>query len=404
MGPLLAGNVINKNAIWHVEHCGRIIWISEILSEIIYKDISNKKLNPTEQKTNKNNATLVALTNKEDWDNTIKDIENFDFYHTYDYHTLSAQENETPVLLKYTEGDFTVAFPLIVRNILGTKYKDATSVYGYVGPIFKGNPNLDNSNFIKEFSNYFNDNNIISVFSRLNPYITDQNNILDGFGELVSQGKIVNINLDLSLDEQKSNYRKRLKTYINKAKKECSIKVSNSKEDLQTFIDLYYKNMDRVNAKEFYYFNRSYFENILKSKEFETTILLVSPNNSKEVIGASMFIASNSILHYHLSGTAGEFAHLNPTKLLIDEMRLMATKKGYSSFNLGGGLGGADNDSLFHFKSSFSKDFRDFKLWKFIVNKEIYNELVLKKGMTKESNYFPLYRYVDDLNVNLCDL
>ncbi|MFI0429062.1 peptidoglycan bridge formation glycyltransferase FemA/FemB family protein [Mariniflexile sp. HMF6888] len=403
MGPLLAGNVINNNAVWHVEHCGRIIWISEILSEIIYKDISSKKLNAIEQKTDKNNATFVELTNKKDWDDTIKDIKNYDFYHTYDYHALSAQENETPVLLKYAEGDFIVAFPLILRSIPGTKYKDATSVYGYVGPVFKGNPNFDNSNFIKVFTKYFNDNNIISVFSRLNPYITDQNNILEGFGKLILQGKIVNIDLDLSLDEQKSNYRKRLKTYINKARKECSIKTSNSIEDLHKFIDLYYENMNRVNAKKFYYFNKSYFENIIKSKEFETTILLVSPNNSEEVIGASMFIASNEIVHYHLSGTSEKFVQLNPTKLLIDEMRIMATKKGYNSFNLGGGLGGADNDSLFHFKSSFSKDFRDFKLWTFIANEKVYNELVLKKGMTKEPNYFPLYRYVDDLNVNLCD-
>jgi uncharacterized NAD(P)/FAD-binding protein YdhS len=32
-GPLLAGNVIDGRAVWHVEHCGRIIWLAQILGD-----------------------------------------------------------------------------------------------------------------------------------------------------------------------------------------------------------------------------------------------------------------------------------------------------------------------------------------------------------------------------------
>ena len=35
VGPLLAGNVFEGKAVWHVEHCGRIIWLSQVLSEKI---------------------------------------------------------------------------------------------------------------------------------------------------------------------------------------------------------------------------------------------------------------------------------------------------------------------------------------------------------------------------------
>lgn len=35
VGPLLAGNIIDSKAVWHVEHCGRIIWLSGILAKII---------------------------------------------------------------------------------------------------------------------------------------------------------------------------------------------------------------------------------------------------------------------------------------------------------------------------------------------------------------------------------
>lgn len=37
VGPLLAGNVFEGNAVWHLEHCGRIIWLSNVLS----KEIAN---------------------------------------------------------------------------------------------------------------------------------------------------------------------------------------------------------------------------------------------------------------------------------------------------------------------------------------------------------------------------
>lgn len=35
-GPMLAGNLIKDRALWHLEHCGRIIWSSEILADKIY--------------------------------------------------------------------------------------------------------------------------------------------------------------------------------------------------------------------------------------------------------------------------------------------------------------------------------------------------------------------------------
>lgn len=38
-GPMLAGNLIEDRALWHLEHCGRIIWSSEILANKIFNNI-----------------------------------------------------------------------------------------------------------------------------------------------------------------------------------------------------------------------------------------------------------------------------------------------------------------------------------------------------------------------------
>ncbi|MCB0450807.1 MAG: peptidoglycan bridge formation glycyltransferase FemA/FemB family protein [Confluentibacter sp.] len=314
----------------------------------------------------------------------------------------SKAENKTPLLLKYEENDVLIAIPLLVRKIPNTKYVDATSVYGYAGPISKGiTATFDPSNFNRALMEYFSKNNYVSVFSRLNPFIENQCALLSNLGIIQNQGKIVNIDLNLSLEDQRSSFRNRLKTHINKSRRLCTVRKAETIADIKSYIDIYHENMDRVKAKKLYYFDEAYFENLLKSTNYKSTILLAIEKETGQIIAGSMFFITNGIVQYHLSGTKNGFLHLTPTKLLIDEMRIIATNNGCKFFNLGGGLGGRDDDSLFDFKSSFSKDFKEFKLWKYIVKQDVYDDLVAKKGVPEDSDFFPLYRSLDDLNINL---
>tara|TARA_R110002049_G_scaffold116271_3_gene268722 strand:- start:1227 stop:3326 length:2100 start_codon:yes stop_codon:yes gene_type:complete len=347
--------------------------------------------------------SFEAITSQKDWLNFLKEVGNYDFYHTYHYHSISKSDKEMPVLLKYKDHDgILIGIPLLVRNIPNTQYKDATCVYGYPGPISKNiTDGFDNSRFKKELIKYFKKNNMVSVFSRLNPYIENQRHILNNIGCLTKQGQVVNINIQLDLETQKGKIQNRLKTYINKTRKNYSVRFAIAQEDIQEFIDIYYENMDRVGAKKLYYFDECYFHEIGNTHVFKSEILLAIDNETGTIISGSQFITTNGIVQYHLSGTKNSYLHLNPTKLLIDEMRIIATQRGQKYFNLGGGLGGRDDDSLFHFKSLFSKDFKDFNLWKLIVNQDVYDDLVAKKGINKKTDYFPLYRIIDDLNDNL---
>jgi small nuclear ribonucleoprotein (snRNP)-like protein len=335
---------------------------------------------------------IEVIKERQAWNLFISEFSSYDFYHTFDYHSIAKSSNEIPVLLKYTEKDIVIALPLLIRDIKDfPSYKDATSVYGYAGPLSKGvSENFNNKNFQESLNKYFKNNNIISVFSRLNPFIDNQKVILKNFGNIVLQGKVVNVDITLEKKVQRANYQSRLKTHINKSRRHCTIKKATSKNDIQTFINIYNENMNRLNATKSYYFSEDYFTDMISAKGFETEILLAIENESKKIIGGSMFIKTNSIIQYHLSGSKEEFLKLMPAKLLIDEMRLLATDQGYDYYNLGGGLGGCINDSLFKFKSSFSKDFKNFNLWKCIINKEVYDEL--SKNKNKESLYFPLYR------------
>lgn len=326
-------------------------------------------------------------------------VDIYDFYHTYDYHHISKKNDEQPVLIKYSEDDKVIALPLLLREIPESQFHDFTSVYGYAGPLSKNiDVNFDNSNFIKEFNNYLNNNNIISVFSRLNPFIPNQEKCLRNFGELCSLSHIVNIDVTLGIEEQKHSYHKRLRTHINKARRESYVKTAETKEEVMAYIDLYYANMKRVNAKNEYFFDHDYFFQLLKSQDFNTRILLAIEKGTDKIIAGALFIETNKIVQYHLSGS--DFAYLNlfPIKLLIDEMRIIASQENCKFLNLGGGVGSKE-DSLFLFKSSFSQDFKNFTTWKCISDIEKYEALIMEKMKPKCdsfkkacTNFFPCYR------------
>ncbi|WP_299116293.1 GNAT family N-acetyltransferase [uncultured Winogradskyella sp.] len=339
---------------------------------------------------------IEAIKDKEEWRKQIALVPNSDFYYSYDYHYLSKNDDEQPVLLKYKDGQTSILIPLLIRNIENTNYKDATSVYGYAGPLVQQiDKTINVEKFQKALNTFLNQNSIVSVFSRLHPYIEHQEMILNGLGNVNALGNVVNIDLTDTIENQRAKFNRRLKTYLNKSRRSCTVIEGNLDEHLDDFIRLYHENMKRVDADDSYFFSEDYYRKILLSSEYESELSLCVFNETKEVIGASMFMKKGNIVQYHLSGLSEDHFELNPIKLIIDEMRIKSTHEGYKYFNLGGGLGSRE-DSLFKFKSGFSKDFREFKTWKYIVNEEAYktitNNMLGENIEINEIDFFPAYR------------
>ncbi|WP_297695294.1 GNAT family N-acetyltransferase [uncultured Eudoraea sp.] len=214
-------------------------------------------------------------------------------------------------------------------------------------------------------------------------------------GHTETLGSVVFVDLTMPLEEQLKFYHRRLRTYINKSRTIYTIKEANILTDLDLFIKLYYENMRRVNANEAYFFDKKYFLDLINSSDFETEVLMAKSKKTGEVAGGAMFIKKNEIIQYHLSGTSERYLDLNPIKLLIDEMRIRGTKEKFKYFNLGGGVGSKE-DSLFYFKSGFSKNTIPFKVWKYMVNPKIYEDLVQQRkdiqNCKETMHYFPRYR------------
>lgn len=323
------------------------------------------------------------------WSEIIKQADVYDFHHTAYFHKI---DTEFPSkLLYFSDAENFIALPIVIRPIEGTEYFDITSVYGYAGPVYRFDKDYEEKELVAFFQSIFpifcKEQNIVSVFSRLHPLI-EQKNILSELGDIVDLNKTVSIDLTLSADEQRKVFRKSLKSELNQLRrKEIMVKEAVNLEEIDQFIAIYYETMDRVNATPNYYFSKEYFYEFLNNTDFNSKLLIAVKDN--KVIAGAIFTLTDKIMQYHLAGTTEDFIKETPMKLILDEARLLGNETSAESLHLGGGVGGSDEDSLFRFKSGFSKDFKQFSVWKYIVNQKVYDDL----SETKEkSNFFPLYR------------
>ena len=112
-----------------------------------------------------------------------------------------------------------------------------------------------------------------------------------------------------------------------------------------------------------------------------------------KIIAASIMLAANGRMNYHLSGSVREYATLAPTNLLLYQAALWGSANGYKTLYLGGGVGSGE-DGLYRFKKSFYRadDLNQFYIGKKIFCPELYDELCCQRNIEENTSFFPQYR------------
>jgi hypothetical protein len=354
---------------------------------------NNIELNPKTVQLENMPYRLVTVQERDLWNQYVHSCRMYDFYHTWYYHSL--ERSGEPVLFVYHHDDSFIVFPLLKRSINKTEYTDFTSVYGYAGPISNIDFNKMTQETMEDFKQAFllflNEERNVSVFCRLHPII-NHDILVERFGSLVNNGKTIAIRLTDTLEEQRSKYRRQFRSKIRQLReKGFYLKTANNNEEVKAFVKIYNENMARVKAESYYYFNESYFFNMLNSADFESSVLLLYCGD--EITSGAFVTFSNNIMQFHLAATNNKYLHEGPMKLLIDEATIVGREKGMAYLHLGGGVGG-NEDSLFEFKAGFSDTILNFKTWRYVSDPEVYNQLVSARWGKKTiiSDFFPLYR------------
>jgi hypothetical protein len=273
-------------------------------------------------------------------------------------------------------------------------WSDLRSPYGYPAPLFRGD-----SPWIETALNAFvaecRSQDIISAFLRMHPLLCTWP-VTPHHGQLVKHGETVYVDLALTELQLWSQTRGRLRSYINSLRREGFACRFDDWSTYEAFSSIYRNTMERLHADTFYRFPAEYFRDLRTGLGDCLHLCSVMSPEGNLACGA-LLTATESIVQYHLSGTADEFLDTAPSKLMLHEIALWAKRTGHKVLHLGGGVGGRA-DSLLHFKSGFSSLRSDFMTYRLICDEDKYAFLCgqLHNGGSDETDYFPRYRSGSD--------
>lgn len=91
-------------------------------------------------------------------------------------------------------------------------------------------------------------------------------------------------------------------------------------EIYEIFREIYNATMDKDNADSDYYFGEEFYRSVLEDLPQNAQVFYAVLDG--QVIAASIMLACNGRMNYHLSGSVREYAHLPPSNLLLYEAAL----------------------------------------------------------------------------------
>jgi hypothetical protein len=292
-----------------------------------------------------------------------------------------------------------------VSNVEGleeSQHNDISSVYGYPGIVTSvKEDNIDANKFRGDFQaalmQLFKELSVVAFFSRTNPLLPTTW-LFKEMAEVLPLALTVAIDLSLKDEKQLEGMTKGHKYDVRKARRlGVIVEEDETFQHIDEFIQIYNETMKRTGARDIYFFPKDYYLRL--KNNFGESIKLYFARLNGQAVSASMFFMTGRIIQYHLSGTPVEFFPLNGGKLILDELRQLGAKNGFSWLHLGGGVGSSE-DSLYRFKAGFSKVRQQFEVSRMIVDQDIYSELCEKRKKRAndtgqsllDTNYFPKYR------------
>jgi len=353
--------------------------------------------------------SLDVLTTRDslEWRALTQQASGYDFHHLLSFHRLAEERGDGEALMfVYREKDEWIALPLLVRDLTGvpglteapSSLRDATSVYGYPGPMASRSDPSPRTirGFQSSIQNALESRGVIAVFSRLHPLL-QQRALIEGLGEVSSTGQTVSIDLSLPREERVKRYRRDHRRTLNSAaSRELACIHDVCRTYLGEFIDAYYETMRRVGARQDYFFSRQYLVGVTELDGAKGHIFVGLSNG--EFACGGLYIECGDYISTFLSCRREGYQDRVSTCVLVNSVADWASEAGVSVFHLGGGLHGT-NDGVFAFKSGFSDRRHDFYTWRWVLQSDVYDELTKKAERWHSDNrydraneFFPAYR------------
>lgn len=297
-----------------------------------------------------------------------------DIYFRKEYIRLYETDTEKVVCCIVNDGEQMMLFPFLSRTFdyQGQTLHDFETAYGYGGPIWHHADEKFKTAALLMMVEELKRQNYVAGFIRFHPLLVNYKGF--SVGRIIEDRKTIAI--DLSLDENDiwmQEIHTKNRNVIKKGEKSgLNFIVDNDFKYLPEFIRLYDATMDKLAAADFYYFKQQYYEKFVRT--LPNSFLGVVLYDDK-VVSAAIFMYEGCYGHYHLSGSDVSALKLSPNNYMLWQAALELKRRGVKVLHLGGGTTSAEDDSLFCFKSRFSKHIYQFCLGKLIFHEQLYQDL-----------------------------
>ena len=339
---------------------------------------------------------VYTLEQSEQWDGVVRTFQEYDTYWLSGYvKAFQIHGDGEPLLFHYHDGRVCGVNVVMKRDVAKDawfegkipegQYFDFATPYGYGGWIIEGE---QTETLFDAYDQWVQKNNIISEFVRFHPMVKNHD-VCRSFYDVIQLGEVVHMDLS-SPQAIWENITSKNRNVIRKAIKN-DVKIYNGRfpEIYEKFRIIYNGTMDKDDAKKYYYFEPTFYSSVLEDIPQNAQVFWAEKDG--QVIAASIMLAANKRMNYHLSGSLREYSSFAPTNLLLYQAALWGSLNGYRTLYLGGGVGSGE-DSLFKFKRSFYKgELNHFYIGKRIHKRELYDKLVSMRE-SEDSNFFPQYR------------
>lgn len=278
----------------------------------------------------------------------------------------------------------------------GKTWYDIVTPYGYGGPVIQECSDLEKlmADYREAFIAYCLEHNIVCEFIRFHLFDnTDVRQHYYGQTENVLDNVVVDTTGDY--DSIWMNYEHKVRKNVKKAiSNGLTICIESNLNHLDSFLDIYYSTMDRNQATDYYYFKRSYFEDI--ARLLPENFMYFHVLKDGKVIATELVLCSENYAYSFLGGTNEEYFAMRPNDFLKDAIIKWCNETGRKYFVLGGGY--HKEDGIYRYKRSFTKaPDVPFFVGRAIINEHAYNRFVEIRAAENvefdlSSAYFPLYR------------
>ncbi len=298
------------------------------------------------------------------WEAALAAMPAADIYFTPAYTRLFADlDGDDAVALLWETPRGRVLFPLQLRDLSRLPFSrdagagpgathDATSPYGYSGPLTDLPAGPQASELINDFMSVARDGlrarGVVSLFIRFHPLIGNAAYFPEDALDLSRRSDTVYLDLSSAWYKGLSSA---CRYEIRKSERRgVTIEAARSPSEWAAFGDIYRETMRRRSAREWYVFPQAFLDETRESLGSGVTLLLA--RHEGRVLGGSLFLEAFGRGHYHLSGVSAEAAGLGVANRLVVEGARLCAAHGSKTLHMGGGV--APEDGLSRFKASFS--------------------------------------------------